>query len=396
MRLFLCLYTILVACFVSPAAAVQIIARVGDEIISDVDLSDRMHNLAVLNGVDLNKENTKQLKDIAFRDLVDELVFEYAAKEFELSVSQDDVDHAATIFCERAGLNKDKLKRDMESYGGSFDSFISQVRSRMLWDKVLSKKFGYLIEISDRDAESFLNNDRNALVYIVDVLLFTIPKEHISDTKEVTKLVKSSAYDEIASRYPYVFFDRHEMFLSEFEPSVSKEFLHAKDGKTIGYTGRSGEWLILKLEKRFSAKKFLFDKGNFIKLFSIKTLNKLCLNEFKTFSARKHECDTIQSDIKSLSCASEVSVSDLELKMGVLGYEQIQALNSTQDGMLTMPFQSGDFSTSLMLCHQKENNKKALLLAAKEQIYRDRVQSHSKLFLEQLKEKYSVSVESDF
>lgn len=137
----------------SPALPQQIAiaAVVNDEVISTLDLQDRLNLIIATTGRPDTPEVRRQLSKQVIQQLVDEALKRQEAKRFNISITDDDISGAVA----RIEASQQKPKGSLEGYilskGLTLDSFHKQIGSEVAWTKILARKVRAQVRLDDEE-----------------------------------------------------------------------------------------------------------------------------------------------------------------------------------------------------------------------------------------------------
>ena len=141
----------------APAAAdkvpdnLSIVAVVNDEVISSLDLDERMDLVIGTTGRPDTPQIRQQLRKQVIQLLVDETLKLQEAKRYNIDVSNDDINGAIG----RIEASQRKEPGSMEGLvlakGLSLDSFRRQIESEVAWTKLLSRKAKSEVRLDDEE-----------------------------------------------------------------------------------------------------------------------------------------------------------------------------------------------------------------------------------------------------
>lgn len=130
---------------------VRIAAIVNDEVISTLDLQDRVELALVTSG----KPDTPEVRREASRQLLQVLITERLrldeAERFSITVSPDEVDAAIRTLEEAQGKPPGALSNFIREQGLSLDSLRAQVKSQVAWQKLVARKMRREVSLSDEE-----------------------------------------------------------------------------------------------------------------------------------------------------------------------------------------------------------------------------------------------------
>lgn len=140
-------------------AADRIAAVVNDNIISTVDLEDRVRLALLSAGLPENSENIHRLVPQVLRGLVDEQLELQEAKRVDVTVSNEEIDAAMDRIAKDNNMTGG-MKAFIISRGASVDALIAQLRGALSWNKVIQRELRPRIDVGDDEVDAAIERIR--------------------------------------------------------------------------------------------------------------------------------------------------------------------------------------------------------------------------------------------
>lgn len=132
-------------------------AVVNDEVISLSDVGQRARLVLISLGVQPTAENLQQVLPRALEDLIDERLQLQKAKEFELEVSDEDINASLSDMARQNGTDIGSLIGSLAASGVSPETLKEQIRAEIAWRRIMSGRYGSRIRISELQIDSTLD-----------------------------------------------------------------------------------------------------------------------------------------------------------------------------------------------------------------------------------------------
>lgn len=154
---------------------------VNDEPISLFDIRQRAAMLIVTLGVQPTPEVFSQLASTAREQLIDETLQLQMAKEFELVISDEEIERAIARIASQAGSDMATLEQQFAGVGISMNTLREQVRADIAWRRIMSGRFGSRIRVSRTAIEDQMDRLRaqsqNTSYQLAEIFLFAPDEE---------------------------------------------------------------------------------------------------------------------------------------------------------------------------------------------------------------------------
>lgn len=141
-----------------PASAVA--AVVNDAVVTTYDVRQRMKLMLISSGGQIPADALPQLQAQALRDLVEERLKLQEAAEWELEVSDKEVEEELSIMAAQSNLTLDQLVTTLESSGVSVNSLKQQIRSQIAWPQLVQGRYRDRVRVNEDEIETTLERMR--------------------------------------------------------------------------------------------------------------------------------------------------------------------------------------------------------------------------------------------
>jgi peptidyl-prolyl cis-trans isomerase SurA len=134
-----------------------IAAIVNDTVISDYDLDQRTALFVATSGVRPTKETLGQIRTQVLRSLEDEVLELQEANKHKISVAKADVDRALKNIADDNHLTTEQIVATITQAGVSPDIFRQQLAAQLVWQKLVSARYGTDVLISDQQIDEAMD-----------------------------------------------------------------------------------------------------------------------------------------------------------------------------------------------------------------------------------------------
>ena len=283
-------------------------AVVNDQVISLSDVGARARLLLISLGVEPNSENLQQVLPRALEDLIDERLQLQKAAEFELEVSDADIDASLSDMALQNGTDVETLLQTLQASGINPETLREQLRAEIAWRRIMSGMYASRIRISQLQIDSTLDrlkSDAGKTRYqLAEIFLYAPSDQDKAQVMEganviVQQISQGARFELAAQQYsnsptaavggdlgwvtPNELDEQVQAVLQEVEPPALTVPIPVDDGiyiyavraKQDGATGA----------RNFSLKQVLSPDGS-----------RAALNAFKLES---HTCGTLEADVQT-------------------------------------------------------------------------------------------------
>lgn len=169
----------------------KIVAIINGEMISNKDLQERANLFALTTGMNINAKNKDMVAEKVLQNTVDEKVKLQEAQKQGVHVSEKEIKDAYRNFEKANGVPFGKFASVLKEYHVSGDVFKTQLKANLLWSKLIERKQGQNVEISNREVDAELERikrDMNTPKYMVsEIVIKKKDAEHIGELVEILR-----------------------------------------------------------------------------------------------------------------------------------------------------------------------------------------------------------------
>ena len=196
---------------------------VNDEVISRYDVNQRVRLILVTSGIPATEENVKRIEEQAIKALVDEKIQIQEAIKLEVPDSPDEINLMLDNIARSNQTTAEGILESITSQGVNSETLLSQIKSELLWNKIVRGRFGSYINISDEEVnliyERTIQNINNSQYDISEIFIGFEDESEEKEAKELTERLTEQLKNEIA-----------------FEP-VAQQFSQAPSSGQGGFIG---------------------------------------------------------------------------------------------------------------------------------------------------------------
>lgn len=188
----------------------RIVAIVNDQVISVYDLNLRLSLiLAATGGINSEEEYITMREDV-LSSMVDELLQIQEAQEFELKISDAEIEDSIANLARNNNMSRDDFLGYLSSIGSDISSLIPQIESSMVWQRLVEGRFGGNIQVSDAEIDAVLKHmmdNAGEAEYLVTEIFLTAAsiseREALSDlaTRLAGQLQGDAPFESLARQF---------------------------------------------------------------------------------------------------------------------------------------------------------------------------------------------------
>lgn len=134
-------------------AQTKILAQVNDDIISEMDLRQRLAFIRLTGQADTSR---KDIQEQILKQLIDEKLKQQEAREAGIEISEDEILNAVKITLRQNDMDYETVLKKLKENGLPLSVIEEQIKSDLMFVRAVKKNAGPRAEISDREIESKL------------------------------------------------------------------------------------------------------------------------------------------------------------------------------------------------------------------------------------------------
>ena len=161
----------------------SIIAKVGNEVITTIDLENEIRTLIILNGNQINQELINKSKDVAIKSLIRQLIKKNEIKKYKIKkYDKRDLDKYIGNIANKLKTSKRGLKDIFLANNISYSQFIDKGETELLWNTLIFTLYKNQITINVIEIENEVSKIISSKKFSVEYKLSEIEIKKTSDS----------------------------------------------------------------------------------------------------------------------------------------------------------------------------------------------------------------------
>ena len=182
----------------------KIIAKIGNEIITNYDIVNEVNSILALSNRPANKDEFKVLQGIAFESLKKILIKETEIKKYKVTnYNETDVNNYILGLEKNLRLQNITLEEQFKRYGANYEVFLKGVIINFKWNSLIYSLYKKQLDIDEELIKSELNKQILKEKKIEEYNLSEIVLENWDETKlnEIQKSILENGFEKTAGLY---------------------------------------------------------------------------------------------------------------------------------------------------------------------------------------------------
>ncbi len=180
----------------------SIVAVVNDDIISGVDLQNRIDLGLLVSNIPNTEENRKRLTMQALASLIDETIRQQEADRLNIPVSQDEINQAYAQIAAQNNVPPEIFIKEFSKNESAFASMKKQLHTQIAWNGVVKRVLRPKVNVSENDIDIAIadnNRDAGKTEYLVSEIFLS---NAVQDSAKNAELAEK-LYQELEKGAPF-------------------------------------------------------------------------------------------------------------------------------------------------------------------------------------------------
>ena len=281
------------------ATKIEIIAKVNNQIITNIDLEYRLNLALEISNIPNELKFRKQIRQQILNLLIDENLKIQEAEKYGILISSAEVYSEISILEQRLQLPKDSLIKSFRKKNIPEIIIYNQIRGQLLWNKLISYRITNNISISNKQIDEALQNfikNSGEVEYNISEIFISSNFNSAEDYTEekvfsIYNKVNSSNFKLLAQQFSDGALNINNWYReSALNPQIIKAIKNLQIGNISDLIKTNSGFHIYLLNDKRKSKKIIENE----------TLYNLSQIFFKTTEANKNKIQDIENKIANL------------------------------------------------------------------------------------------------
>ena len=185
----------------------SIIAKVGNQVITSVDLVNEMTIITIINQINVEKVDKIQLRNSALTNLIKFSVKTNEINNFGIKdYSKENLNNTLENIKRSINLNEDQLIDLLGQNGIEFQQFKDRFKVNLLWNSLIYQIYRNQIEINplelENDIKKYLSKQNKKIEYNLSELEFVLNEKSLDDVKNlIDKIIAKDGFKKAVKLY---------------------------------------------------------------------------------------------------------------------------------------------------------------------------------------------------
>ena len=140
----------------------SILVKVGNEIITSLDLRNEILTSLIVNKIDVNQENIDASKNLAIKNLINKKIKRIEITKYQIAdYNKNDLQKYLTNISNLFETNSSGLKKLFETNNIDYDTFVFNYETELLWNTLIFRIYSNQTNINIIEVENELEKIKN-------------------------------------------------------------------------------------------------------------------------------------------------------------------------------------------------------------------------------------------
>ena len=171
----------------------NIIAKVGNEIITLIELENKINTILVLSDQEINQKNINNIKNLSLKKLIDIKVKQSETKNYNIKIDELAIKSHMQRISKQLNLEPNSLEEFFESNRISYDQYKEEIQIEFLWQRLIAEIYSSKINITEDQIKKEINEFSSNNKKIIEFKLAELEVSYDNDSKnEIVNEIKNS------------------------------------------------------------------------------------------------------------------------------------------------------------------------------------------------------------
>ena len=188
----------------------SIIAKIGNEIITNFDIENKIKTNLYLSGEEINQQNVNKIKAVTLKSLINLKLKSNEIKKHSLTSNDQAIAQYLDTISNNLNLSRVDLINQFKMYEIDYDQFVEDVKTEFLWQRLVARTYLDRIKVNEDQINFELkkilekeNKNTSVVEYNLSEIeiIFETSKEEIDLKNKIDDDIKKIGFKKTAIKY---------------------------------------------------------------------------------------------------------------------------------------------------------------------------------------------------
>ena len=135
----------------------KIVAKIGDEIITNFDIENKIKTNLFLSGEEINQQNVDKIKSFTLKSLVNLKLKNNEIKKHNINTNELAISQYINTVTNNLNMSEMDLMIKFKAYGIDYNQFLKDIETEFLWQRLVAKIYLERIKVNEDQINFELN-----------------------------------------------------------------------------------------------------------------------------------------------------------------------------------------------------------------------------------------------
>ena len=184
----------------------KIIVKVGNEIVTLVELENRINTSLILSNQTITQESINNVKNQSLRKLIDYKLKKSELKNYDFKTNQRAITEHLSNISKKLNIDPIELRKFFKMNNIDYDQYLEEVKIEFLWQKLIVAVYSAKIKINEsqikQEVINLIENQKNIEEFKVAEIELNYNNDSMQNLiKEIKESINSIGFSDTAVKY---------------------------------------------------------------------------------------------------------------------------------------------------------------------------------------------------
>lgn len=185
----------------------NIIAKVGNQIITAYELENKIRTVLILSNEQINQKNIDKVKKVSLNSLINYKIKNAELSKFNIEINQLAVLNHMKNISLKLNIDQNNLQPFFENNQINYEKYVEEIKTEFLWQKLIFEIYSNKLNIDENEIiselnETVKNNNTIEQFRLAEIeAIFDTPTQKSNLIIEIEKSISENGFETTANRF---------------------------------------------------------------------------------------------------------------------------------------------------------------------------------------------------
>tara|TARA_B100000941_G_C28489134_1_gene546797 strand:- start:25 stop:966 length:942 start_codon:yes stop_codon:yes gene_type:complete len=185
----------------------NIIAKVGNQIITAYELENKIRTVLILSNEQINQKNIDKVKKVSLNSLINYKIKNAELSKFNIEINQLAVLNHLKNISLKLNIDQNNLQPFFENNQINYEKYVEEIKTEFLWQKLIFEIYSNKLNIDENEIiselnETVKNNNTIEQFRLAEIeAIFDTPTQKSNLIIEIEKSISENGFETTANRF---------------------------------------------------------------------------------------------------------------------------------------------------------------------------------------------------